>query len=443
MPKGSAAGAEPTAAGLVDLYLDLHRNPELSGSERRTANRLAGWLSGAGYTVTTGVGGQGVVGILQNGPGPVVMLRTELDALPVKEKTGLAYASAATAQGSDGRPYPVMQACGHDANIASVAGAATALAKRADRWRGTVMVVGQPAEETLDGAAAMLADGLYSRWSKPDVVLAQHVAPLPAGLVAHAAGPVTAASASLEVRIHGRGGNPGLPHPPVNPIQVAATIVLALAEASEKPADAFGMPAGTPGAAGFLGSPLSQVLTTVATLHAGSAGNVIPELATVGVSLRAFDDAVLRDGLAQVEQICRSASDAANCPRPPDLRLVSHSPANINDLEAGTLVRAAHVNAFGVTRVADIQPSMATEDFALFGAPGAHLYSGDAVPTVYWMIGSVSPKKWAAAPGKTAADKLAGLPPTHSPAFAPDPVPTLQTGTAAMVAAALAFLVAK
>lgn len=189
----------------AEFYADVHRHPELSGAERRTAGRFARWLSGAGYDVTPGVGGHGVVGVLRNGPGPVVLVRAELDALPLREETGLPYASTV------GDPAPAMHACGHDAHLACAAGAATVLAGAADRWRGTLVVVGQPAEETLTGAAAMLADGLYERFPAPGVVLAQHTVPLPAGMVAHGDGPLLAASRTVEIVVHGRGGHAGRP----------------------------------------------------------------------------------------------------------------------------------------------------------------------------------------------------------------------------------------
>ncbi|MFD7638843.1 amidohydrolase, partial [Streptomyces sp. NPDC059873] len=198
--------------------LDLHRHPELSGEERRTAARLGEWLTEAGYEVTGEIGGHGVVGVLRNGDGPRVLIRAELDALPVTERTGLPYASEG----------PAMHACGHDLHLAAAAGAASLLSRARDRWRGTVVIIGQPAEETLVGARAMLADGLYERFGRPDVVLAQHTAPLPSGMVAHGYGPMLAGSAGFEVVVHGRAGHAGTPQLAVDPVVTAAAAVLRL-----------------------------------------------------------------------------------------------------------------------------------------------------------------------------------------------------------------------
>ncbi len=278
MPYGDPADPVPAAllAPVAELYLDLHRHPELSGAEARTAGRLADHLAVDGYAVTRGVGGHGVVGVLRNGPGPVVLLRTELDALPVREETGLPYASTVTAPGPDGVPVPVMHACGHDVHMACAAGAATALARTRRLWSGTLLVVGQPAEETLTGAAAMLADGLYTRFPAPDVVLAQHAVPLPAGMVAHADGPLLAASATVEVVLHGRGGHAGAPQLAVDPVVTAAATVLRLQTVVSRET-----------------GPGEPLVLTVGALRAGGPGNVIADRATMEVTLRAFSAAGL------------------------------------------------------------------------------------------------------------------------------------------------------
>jgi amidohydrolase len=408
---------------VTEFYVDLHQHPELSGFEERTATRLATWLAGTGFQVTTGVGGHGVVGVLRNGEGPVVMLRAELDGLPVRERTGLPYASVRSATGPGGDTQPVMHACGHDIHVACVAGAASLLARHVTCWRGTVMIVGQPAEETLSGAAAMLADGLYTRWPRPDVVLAQHVAPLPAGMIAHAFGPVTAASVALELVIHGRGGHGAMPHLVVNPIPVAASTVLSLQETAA-------------GAAEWN----DRVVTTVGAIHAGTRSNVIPDRATITVGLRSLSAEALARAVAGVERITAAACAAANCPKPPEIVVLSESPVNINEPALADLVRGAQQVIFSGARVTRCPPSMATEDFPLFGSAGVRLYGGDAVPTVYWMIGSVGPRRWAAVPGATATEKLIALPPNHSGEFAPDPIPTIRTGVSAMISAALGCL---
>ncbi|WP_069467686.1 amidohydrolase, partial [Actinacidiphila rubida] len=264
----------------AELYLDVHRHPELSGVEARTAGRFAERLASDGYEVTRGVGGHGVVGVLRNGPGPVVLLRAELDALPVREDTGLPYASAVTA------PRPVMHACGHDMHLACLSGAAALLSRTASGWSGTLVVVGQPAEETLTGAAAMLADGLYRRFPAPGVVLAQHTVPLPAGMVAHGDGPVLAAGATVEVVLHGRGGHAGAPQLAVDPVVAAAALVLRLQTVVSRET-----------------GPGEPLVLTVGRLHAGGAGNVIPDRAELEVTLRAFAPETLDRALAAVHRI--------------------------------------------------------------------------------------------------------------------------------------------
>ena len=426
---------ERLLGSLTELYLDLHRHPELSGAESRTAGVLAARLAACGYDVTSGVGGHGVVGVLRNGEGPVVLLRTELDALPVREDTGLRYASAAVATRADGVREPVMHACGHDAHIAAVAGAAALLALAADRWRGTVTVVGQPAEETLSGAAALLADGLYRRWPRPDVALAQHVGPAPAGLVLHAAGPVTAGAAFLEIRVRGRGGHGAMPGLSANPVPAAAAVALAVQRAFAAPT-VPGAEAVVPGA--------DAVVVTVGALHGGSRPNVIPDTATVSLGLRSLSGAALDAAVAEVAAIAGDACAGAGCPGP-EVRITARVPVQHNDPAAAARVLAAHRAALGADRVLPTHPSMAAEDFPLYGAAdpaGGPEAAAARVPTVYWAVGSTGGRRWAEAggPGADPADKLAALPVNHSPRFAPDPVPTLRTAVTAMAAAAWTFL---
>ncbi|MCX4745744.1 amidohydrolase [Kitasatospora sp. NBC_01287] len=406
-------------ARVAEFYLDLHRNPELSGAERRTAARFAERLATAGYQVTCGIGGHGVVGVLRNGPGPVVLLRAELDALPVPERTGLPYASEVTAVAADGRTVPVAHACGHDLHLACAVGAAAELAGSAAAWRGTVLVVGQPAEETLSGARAMLADGLYERFEPPSVVLAQHTAPLPAGLVAHGRGPVTAGSRTLRLVLHGRGGHAAAPHLAVDPIQAAAAVVLRL-----------------PGAVAQESAPAEQVVVTVGSLEAGGPSNVIPDRATLTVTVRAFSEPALERVTAAVLRVARGEALVSGCPREPEVEELARSGVNLPDPELTARVRAAHQRAFGPARVADWPPSPATEDFPLLGEAGRPLHGVPGIRTAYWMLGMVGPAQWAAAPGAGAAEKLAALPANHSPEFRPHLPLTLRTGIAALTSAA-------
>lgn len=382
---------------LVELYLRLHAMPEVSGHEAGTAALLAGRLRAAGLTTTTGVGGHGLVGVLRNGPGETIALRAELDALPIREDTGLSYASRVEA----------MHACGHDAHLACLVGAVTALAARRTDWQGTLVVVGQPAEETMQGAEAMLTDGLYRRFPRPNTMLAQHLAPLPAGVVAHGTGPMTTAAATVQVMLHGRGGHAGLPGQAVNPIELAAAAVIALAR---------------------LNGPDTAV--TVGSLTAGTQPNVVPESAALGVSVRAVGPALLTETLTAVTETIRSVADA-------EIRVGTRVPDNVNDPARAALVRAAHRDAFGAGRVLDWPRSMAAEDFGWYGPAGVELHGSTEVRTVYWMLGCLSPRAFAAAAGATLWDRAATFAPNHSPRFAPDPVPTLRAGITALYTAAV------
>ena len=417
-PPAELPGPADVLGPAAEFYLDVHRHPELSGAEERTADRFARRLSAAGYEVTTGVGGHGVVGVLSRGPGPVVLLRAELDALPVREETGLPYASAVT------EPVPVMHACGHDMHLACLAGAASLLAGSAGEWRGTLVVVGQPAEETLTGAAAMLADGLYRRFPAPDVVLAQHTVPLPAGMVAHADGPVLAAGATVEVVLHGRGGHAGTPQLAVDPVVAAAALVLRLQTVVSRET-----------------APGEPLVLTVGSLHAGGAGNVIPDRAVMEVTLRAFATSTLDRALAAVHRIVRAEAAAAGDGPEPGFRVLSRSGTTVNDPGAAEAVRRAHRESLGADRVAAWQPSTATEDFPLLGPAGQELHGVPGIRTCYWMLGSVGPEQWAAA-GANAAERLAAVPANHSPRFQPHVRLTLRTGIRALVLAACTHLAA-
>ncbi|MER8232663.1 amidohydrolase [Streptomyces sp. NPDC094049] len=386
------------------LCLDVHRTPELSGEETRTAGLFADRLTALGFDVTRGVGGHGVVGVLRNGAGPHVWLRAELDALPLTELTGLPYASGNGA----------MHACGHDLHLAAATGAADLLVRAAGRWRGTLVVLGQPAEETLTGARAMLADGLYERFGRPDAVLAQHAAPLPAGTVAHGTpyAPVTSACAALQVVVHGRGGHAGTPHLTVDPVVTAAAVITRLQTVVSRES-----------------APDDRVVVTVGTVRAGTAVNVVPDTAELGIGVRAATDGALDRAVLAVERIVRAECAASACPREPEVRQVSRAPALWGDPAATAAVRAAHTALFGAARVGVWPPSPASEDFPLYGDAGAALHGEEGVPLVYWMTGTAGAGQWAAAGGR--------LPPNHSPRFAPDVRAALPPAIDALTVAAL------
>ncbi|WP_443080713.1 amidohydrolase [Streptomyces sp. PTD5-9] len=389
----------------IELYLEAHTRPELSGAEQRTADLLAARLTASGCEVTRGVGGgHGLVGVLRNGDGPTVMLRTELDALPVTERTGLAYASVVPG---------VMHACGHDLHLAAVAGAAADLDRTRSEWRGTVLVTGQPAEETLTGAGEMLADGLYERFGAPDAVLAQHTSPAPAGTLAHAADfgtPLMAAGAAVDITLHGRGGHAGTPHLTVDPVLTAAATVLRLQSVVSRET-----------------APAEQAVLTVGALRAGGPGNVIPEKAELTLCIRASSEQAVERMTAAALRIVRAESAASGCPRDPDFTVTARSPALLTDPAATAVVRRAHEELFGPERVADCAALTATEDFARFGA--------DGVATVYWLLGVTGVRQW-----RRAREGGPPVPPNHAPEFAPDVRAALPAGIAAMASAARRLL---
>ena len=296
----AAAFREPEQSLLVTLeavYKDIHSHPELSMQEHRTAGIAADWLENLGYAVTRGVGGTGVVGVLANGDGATVLLRADMDALPMKETTGLSYASVATGVDESGSPSFVAHSCGHDMHVTWLLGATQVLAANRDRWHGTVIAVFQPAEETGEGAEAMLADDLIARFPRPDVALGQHVVPAPAGSVAWTSGTTMSASDSLEVRLHGRGAHGSSPEHSVDPIVMAAATVMNLQAVRSRE----------------IGMQEAAVLT-VGSLHAGNSDNVIPDEAVLRLNVRSFDEGVRQRVLAGIQRVVNAAAAAANAP---------------------------------------------------------------------------------------------------------------------------------
>jgi amidohydrolase len=409
---------------LVECYVDLHRHPELSTHEVRTAGIVADGLTRSGYTVTTGVGGTGVVGVLANGHGPTPALRADMDALPVREQTGLPYASEAVANDEHGREVGVMHACGHDAHVTCLLGAADLLARARDRWSGTLIWLAQPAEETIGGARAMLRDGLYARFGRPDVVLGQHVGPLPTGCVYHRPGPIMASTMSLDVRIHGRGGHGSRPENTVDPVVIGAFVVARLQTIVAREID-----------------PMEPAVVTVGEFHAGTKSNVIPGEAHLAINIRSYDDRVQHHLVEAIERIVRAECDAGRCPQPPDITRSYGGPVTDNDAGVVERVASAHRAWFGSTSVIELpKPVMGSEDFGLFGRPDGDPDAASTIPTGFWFWGGAGPDQLAAAPGDTVAEKIANLPSNHHPAFRVDPEPTIRTGTEALTVAALAYL---
>lgn len=410
---GLAAKVQQMIPGLETLYKDIHAHPELSMQETRTAGVAARHLADCGFEVTTGVGGTGVVGLLRNGDGPTVMLRADMDALPVQEATGLPYASQVTALDREGRSVPVSHMCGHDMHVTWLAGASRLLAEARGDWRGTLMAVFQPGEETAEGAKAMIADGLFARFPKPDVVLGQHVMVGPAGTVAGRAGAITSAADSLQIRLFGRGAHGSMPQASVDPVVMAAATVMRLQGIVSREVAAA-----------------EAAVVTVGALQAGTKENVIPDEAIIKLNVRTFDAGVRERVLAAITRIVNAEAAASGAPRPPEITPLDRYPLNVNDRDASKRVVEAFRGYFGTDRVRETGPAPASEDFGSFG-------SDWHTPSVFWFVGGTDPEVYAKA---KQANRLQELPVNHSPKFAPVLHPTLGMGVETMVVAAQAWM---
>lgn len=411
--------AAPVVSGLAGiyadldaLYIDLHQTPELSLHEEKTAAKIADRLRRLGFEVTEKVGGFGVVGLLKNGKGPTVMLRTDLDALPVEEKTGLPYASKVTAVDDSGATVSVMHACGHDVHMTSWIGTATLLSKAKDKWRGTLMMVGQPAEEKGGGARKMLQDGLFTKFPKPDFAVAIHdSAQAPSGTIGYTPGFALANVDSVDITIFGKGGHGAYPHTTVDPIVIAARTIVALQTI-----------------VGRENNPLDPAVVTVGSIHGGTKHNIIPDEVKLQLTVRSYKEEVRKRLLAAIERIAKAEAEAAGAPKPPQVQLTTDgTPATYNDPALTKRVAGSLSKAFGGTRVQETEPVMGGEDFSEYGRAG--------VPSVIFWVGAVAPEKYEAAKKSGTA-----LPSLHSPLFAPDREATLKTGVSALTVAAFELL---
>ena len=388
-------------------YLDLHRHPELSFHEVETAAKLATDLRQLGYEVTTGVGRTGIVGILKNGAGPTVLLRTELDALPVTENTGLPFSSAVRTKDDAGNDVGVMHACGHDIHMAAWLGTAGIMAANRAQWRGTLVLIGQPAEELVTGAKAMIADGLLTRFPRPDFALAVHDdARLPAGIIGYHAGPILTNADAVTIRVFGRGGHGARPEATVDPVVIAARLVLALQTIVSRET-----------------SPFDPAVITVGSIHGGTKNNIIPDEVVLQLTVRSFTDPVRQHLLSAIDRIAKAEAAAAGAPREPLVERSNPTQALVNDSALTRRVSAVLVRELGSARVKDTPPEMASEDFAEFQLAG--------IPTLMLRVGAVEQGKYDAA-----MKSGTPLPSLHSSQFAPDREPTIK---AAMTAEVLAL----
>jgi hippurate hydrolase len=393
------------------LYKDLHRNPELSLQEEKTAAKIADQLRKLGYDVTTGVGGTGVVGVLNNGPGSVVAIRAELDALPVPEKTGLPYASHVTMRNDLGVEVPVMHACGHDLHMSIGMGTAALLAQNKDRWHGTFIYIGQPAEERIKGATAMLQEGLFTRFPKPDFVFAVHdTASLPAGKVGYTPGYSASNADSVDVTIFGKGGHGSAPQVTIDPIVIAARTILAWQTIVSRETN-----------------PQDPAVVTVGTIQGGTKNNIIPDEVHMSLTVRTYKDDVRKHVLAAIERIADSEAEAAGAEKKPEVKVFESVDAIYNDPEVTQRVVAALWDTLGRSNVVQEPPVMASDDFAE--------YRRDGVPIVMLELGAADPATFADAEksGKV-------LPGPHSSLFAPDLEPSLKTGILVETTAVLDLL---
>jgi hippurate hydrolase len=394
---------------LDGLYRHLHSHPELSLHEQETARRIASELKAAGFQVTTGVGGQGVVAVLRHGPGPTVMWRSDLDALPVKEETGLPYASSVMTTDDGGRQVPVMHACGHDLHMTTLVGLARGLNALSARWSGTVILIGQPAEERVKGAQAMIADGLFTRFPRPDAVLGMHAKDdLPSGVIGYRAGPAFANVDSVDIRVHGRGGHGSAPHTTVDPVVIAARIVMALQTIVSREIN-----------------PIEAAVVTVGSIHGGTKHNIIPDYVDLQLTVRSYSDDTRRRLLEGIRRNVLAEATGAAAPRPPDVTVGESTPATVNDPELVRRTVQGLKRVLGEDRVVEVPPIMGSEDFTYYGREG--------IPAFMFNLGTIAPERIEESrrPGGTP------LPSLHSSQYAPDREASIRGGVRAALAAVL------
>ncbi len=409
----SAAELDGLYPDIERLYIDLHQNPELAFQETRTAATLAARVKALGYEVTTGVGRTGLVALLKNGDGPTVMLRTELDALPVEEKTNLPFASHVVNRGANGTTTPVMHACGHDLHMSAWAGTARWMAEHRDRWRGTLMLVGQPAEEGGSGATAMLTDGLFTRFPKPAFALSLHDDDtMPSGTIGYHAGFFRSMSDGVTITVYGRGGHAAMPHNTIDPVVLAARIVMGLQTIVARE-----------------NNPVDPVVVTIGSIHGGTQGNIIPDEVRLQLSVRTYTPEVRTRTLDAIRRIARGEALAAGAPREPKVDVPSKpgTPPVYNDPALISRLSQSLKRSLGEQTVIEMPQKMTSEDFSEYGLAG--------VPSALLHIGAVSP-------ARLADVKRTGIPvpAPHSPEWAPDLQPTLKGAIRAETAALLELL---
>jgi amidohydrolase len=397
---------------LEKIYKDIHLHPELSMQEFRTAKIAADYLTKYQYEVSTGIGVTGVVGIMKNGDGPVVMLRADMDALPVTEATGLPYASTVKAKDEEGVEVGVSHVCGHDLHVTWMMGVARLFSEHRDQWKGTLLAVFQPGEEVGRGAQGMIDDGMMDRFPKPDIILGQHVMVGEAGTVRYRSGAILSAGNSLKVKLFGRGAHGSQPQTSIDPVIMAATTTMRLQTIISREV-----------------APIENAVLTIGSLQAGTKENIIPDDATLKLNIRTFNDAVKDHILSAVKRICCAECAASNAPRDPEFTTLDSYPMTVNDATATAKVAEAFEAQFG-DKSFETKPASASEDFSIFGRNWK-------VPYVFWFVGGTDPETYREAKKN---NKINTIPSNHSPKFAPILHPTLKTGLQSMMTAAVAWL---
>jgi amidohydrolase len=394
------------------LYRHFHQYPELSFKEFRTSEKLSGELENLGFDVTRHIGGNGFVGLLRNGLGPVVMLRTDLDALPLQEKTGLSYASKVVMADAEGNEMPVMHACGHDMHMTVWLGTAKVLAIMREDWHGTLMMIAQQAEERSGGADAMIADGLFTRFPRPDCALAYHVsAELPAGTIGYHSGPFLAGVSSVDITVHGIGGHGALPHQAVDPVVLASRMVLAFQTIPSREIN-----------------PLEPAVVTVGSIHGGTVHNIIPDEVRMQLTVRYYNDETYDRILSGLQRISKGIAASAGLPENlyPEVVPFGQTPPVINDDKLTGEAVASFRSVLGPEQIIEVEPVTAGEDFARYGR------TREKVPIAMFWLGTVNGEKYAAF-----LDRGQDLPGLHNPGFYPDFEPTYRTGVRAMAKAVI------
>jgi hippurate hydrolase len=408
---------------LCKLYHDLHKHPELSMQEHRTAGIVAHHLRSSGYDVTEGIGKTGIVGLLRNGPGPIVMLRGDMDALPIKEQSAVPYASETFETTTQGDKVPVMHACGHDIHVTILIGTADLLAKNSDAWHGTAFICAQPGEETGQGAEAMLNDGLFRRFPRPDLCIGQHVLPLAAGMIGHNDDVIMSSSINVDIKLFGKGGHGSTPQVSIDSVIMACSLIMKLQTIRSRE----------------LAGDTPAVITT-GFVKSGIKHNVIADEAHIGINIRTRSMSAQKQIIDAIGRMAEAEARSFRAPRMPEITTSSEFPLTTNNKAVSQRLRAVLTLLLGSKNVIELPTMMTSEDFSQYGLPGRYHYDGEPIPYCFWVIGGHPRAIYDSAPGNTFMAKMQYLPSNHQSNFVPEPETSIRCGVYALTSAALAYL---